>query len=138
MVYCSKCGTQNSDSNIYCSNCGSPITPTVQPKETRYERRMHGHMERQQRHSTGYIGLFVGTIIILIGIFSLLEIYYSFDFPWWPIIIIAVGLFLISRWLTFKAKGKMKSALPFFLIYFHGSFGAHTKELYHFTLEVVA
>jgi hypothetical protein len=102
MVYCSKCGTQNSEGSIHCSNCGSPLIQTAQPRETRYERKTN---RRQVRHSDGmgYIGLFVGVIIILIGLFSLLEVY-GFDFPWWPIVMIIMGFFLISRWLIFKGK----------------------------------
>jgi uncharacterized membrane protein YvbJ len=108
MVYCPKCGTQNPETNLYCSHCGSPLnqTQTSPSGETRYERRMRRREERG--YSRGYFGLFFGLLIIFVGLVLLLEFYYPnifpYNFPWWGIFILVVGVFLLIRWLSWSKR----------------------------------
>lgn len=119
LLYCSKCGTENSDEASLCSNCGEPLSVPRQEKrnwEDEIEERAEEFGERAERfgrrmgsrnwemedecyggrnRSTGPI--IFGAIIILIGLSSLLERTYS----WarignlWPIILILIGLSVV-------------------------------------------
>jgi uncharacterized membrane protein YvbJ len=95
MVYCSKCGTENSDEAEVCSNCGASLkTPTF----TRARRRRRD--DDICFGSTGgmnWFGLFIGIMIILVGITSLLGDTYWWA-TWdrlWPIPVILFGLVII-------------------------------------------
>jgi hypothetical protein len=103
MVYCTKCGTNNVEGAKVCVNCGAPLYGAggvggSYVGRVRYERRYHGHM------GIGPLaGLVIGVIVIFIGLSLLLE-QYGITVPWWEIIIILLGVYLIWRWYGFRNR----------------------------------
>jgi ribosomal protein L40E len=98
MVYCSKCGTLNPDDAAVCSKCGAPLqAPTGQEQYGAYWRHRHYEGDYYQHYRGGRgIGAFIfGVIIIFIGLSFLLSELYNITFPWWPAIIIILGLWLL-------------------------------------------
>ncbi len=99
MVYCTRCGTLNSDTAATCSNCGAPLTVENQNQPYNYyEHRRHRHYEdRYHDHHYGGAGiglLIAGLFIILIGAAA----FTGFDF-WnyiWPLILILVGVWVLT------------------------------------------
>ncbi len=92
MVYCVKCGTKNPDDAKVCSNCGTRLYVTG---ESEHYRRMEGEcfgLPRGRR----IFGLFIGLAILLAGMSLLLKETYSYDVPWWPLVVIAFGILLIA------------------------------------------
>jgi uncharacterized membrane protein YvbJ len=99
MVYCSKCGTLNPDDANVCSKCGVPLHPATGQKEygSHWRRRQYRD-EYYARRGSGWGGLFVGIIIIVVGLTLLLSQIYNITInwsAWWAIIVIIVGLWLI-------------------------------------------
>jgi uncharacterized membrane protein YvbJ len=96
MVYCSKCGTQNDDSNRICSNCGSPLY-TVGEKYSGSEREHYRRVERECfgiPNGTMIVTIIIGAIVILWGLSVLLDTY-NLHIEVWPIILVVIGLLLI-------------------------------------------
>jgi len=98
MVYCSRCGTQNPDTDTYCSNCGAPLYTVGQ----RYPGSDREHYRRVENECFGLpnggmiVGIVVGLIIVLVGLGLFLQTY-GIQIDFWPIIIIIFGvLFLIG------------------------------------------
>jgi ribosomal protein L37E len=98
MVYCSRCGTQNPDTDTYCSNCGAPLYTVGQ----RYSGSDREHYRRVEHECFGLpnggmiVGIVVGLIIVLIGLGLFLQTY-GITFDFWPFIIIIFGvLFLLG------------------------------------------
>jgi ribosomal protein L40E len=93
MVYCFKCGNLNSDDAIVCNQCGMTLRDS--PKQT------NAHWAQRQtdgsynRRGGSRATLFFGIIIIVAGLAVLLSELYGFAIPWWPIILIFVGLWLL-------------------------------------------
>ena len=101
MVYCSKCGTQNSDDAKVCSKCGAPLYSVGQKypgSEREHYRRMEG--ECFGLPNGGMIaGIVFGIIIILVGLgFVLQETGYieNFGSVFWPFIIIIFGILILA------------------------------------------
>jgi hypothetical protein len=98
MVYCSKCGTLNPDDANVCSKCGGPLHPTAGQEYGPHWRRRQYRDEYYARRGSGWGGLFVGIIIIVVGLTLLLPQIYGISINWsagWAIIVIIVGLWLI-------------------------------------------
>jgi LPXTG-motif cell wall-anchored protein len=97
VVYCSKCGTQNPDTNVHCSNCGAPLYTVGQ----RYPGSDREHYRRVESECFGLpnggmiVGLVIGVIIILAGLSLFLQATYGFTFNVWPFIIIIFGLLIV-------------------------------------------
>jgi uncharacterized membrane protein YvbJ len=101
MVYCSKCGTQNSDDAKNCTNCGAPLYTVGQ----QYPGSDREHYRRVENECFGLpnggmiAGLVFGVIIILVGIALFLQANgASFDiWPFiWPVILIIFGLLILT------------------------------------------
>ena len=97
MVYCTKCGTNNVEGATVCVNCGAPLygasgVSAAYTGHVRYERHYHGHMR-----SGTIAGLVLGVMVVFIGLSLLLE-QYGITVPWWEILIILLGVYLIWRW----------------------------------------
>ena len=94
MVYCTKCGTLNSvDANV-CSKCGESLQ-SPQEAGTPYWR--HSHYNKgyhYQKRGAGTGALIFGLIIVIIGL-SMLFPEVSSKIPWWPIILILIGCWLV-------------------------------------------
>jgi hypothetical protein len=98
MVYCSKCGTQNPDTNTVCSNCGAPLYTVGQ----RYPGSDREHYRRMENECFGLpngsmiVSLVLGLIIILIGLGLFLQAAYGISLPVWPFIIIILGVLILA------------------------------------------
>ena len=96
MVYCSRCGTQNADTNTHCTNCGAPLY-TVGQNYPGSDREHYRKMEDEcfGLPNGGMIAAIVfGIIIVIIGL-SLLLGAYGISFVFWPFIIIIFGVLIV-------------------------------------------
>src|SRR4030043_1052220 len=107
MVYCTKCGTNNADSATVCGQCGAPLHGASSEGRpymgrVRYERKYGFH-----RRGTPLVGLIIGVIVIFIGLSFLLR---EFDIfiPWWEIILILFGIYLVARWFSVWNRRKQQ------------------------------
>lgn len=98
MVYCSKCGTKNIDTDAYCSNCGAPLNTVGQ----RYPGSDREHYRRMENECFGLpnggmiVGIVVGLFIVLLGLGLFLQ-GYGINIDFWPFMIIIIGaLFLVG------------------------------------------
>ena len=94
MVYCTKCGTENTDDVENCSNCGASLNPPA----NQYRRRDWDYQDDcfgGRRNQTWPI--MIGLFIILIGLSNILDDI----FPWatwdnlWGFFLIAAGLMIV-------------------------------------------
>jgi uncharacterized membrane protein YvbJ len=98
MVYCSKCGTQNSDTNNVCSNCGSPLYTVGQ----RYPGSDREHYRRMENECFGLpnggmiVGIVIGVIVILVGLSLFLQTTTNIRIDLWPFILIIFGVLLLT------------------------------------------
>ena len=114
MVYCSKCGTQNSDDAKICSNCGAPLY-TVGERYPGSEREHYRKVEGEcfGLPNGGMIaGVIFGIIVILAGLgLYLQETGYIGNF-WnilWPVIIVILGtLILLGAIYGQRRRGKTR------------------------------
>jgi hypothetical protein len=97
MVYCSKCGTQNPDTNINCTNCGAPLYTVGQ----RYPGSDREHYRRMENECFGLpnggmiVGIIIGIIIVLAGLGLFLQNAYGISIDLWPFIIIIFGVLIV-------------------------------------------
>jgi len=98
MVYCSKCGTQNPDTNTVCSNCGAPLYTVGQ----HYAGSDREHYRRMENECFGLpnggmiVGIVIGLIIIIFGLGFFLQSVYGISFPdLWPLIIVIFGVLIL-------------------------------------------
>jgi hypothetical protein len=97
MVYCSRCGTQNPETNTVCSNCGAPLYTVGQ----RYPGSDREHYRRVENECFGLpnggmiVGLVIGVIIILVGLSLFLQTTYGISINFWPFIIIIFGILIL-------------------------------------------
>jgi hypothetical protein len=101
MVYCSRCGTQNLDTNTVCSNCGAPLYTVGQ----RYPGSDREHYRRMENECFGLpnggmiVGIIIGVIIILVGLGLFVQAAYGISINFWqyiwPFIIIIFGILIL-------------------------------------------
>jgi hypothetical protein len=97
LVYCTKCGTENTDDANICVNCGASLNPPVYRTERRDWKRNDDMCFGGRGNKTW--PLIIGAFIILIGLSSLLEDTYRwarFD-NLWPLMIILIGLIVVTN-----------------------------------------
>ena len=100
MVYCTKCGYENVDDSKFCAKCGNALYPSA---EAPSERRVEGYRPRRPERDMcfglpgGFWALLIGFAIVLWGLSEITRIYYRVEIPWWPLIVIIVGLFMVVR-----------------------------------------
>ena len=97
MVYCTNCGTTNADDATISVKCGTLLHGATGGGRTslgrsRYERG-HGFRGRD-RPLIGII--IIGIVIIFIGLSFLLS-EYGITVPWWEILIILLGVYLVAQ-----------------------------------------
>ncbi len=97
MVYCPKCGNKNEDTADFCVKCGASLeTGTVASR--RYERRKAEQECFGLPHGGAIAGIVFGAIILIWGIFMLLQqtgvVTQTIDF--WYIIIIVIGVLIVA------------------------------------------
>jgi len=98
--FCSQCGTALQGASPYCPNCGfaasAQAPPTVSPVYVMRESRAERRAERRQGPRTGYGGLVVATIFVLVG----LGIFFP-DLPWymfWGSLWLLLGVWIAFAW----------------------------------------
>lgn len=95
MTYCTKCGTKNEDDANNCVNCGAAL---YAGESTGMEQRREWREKRKEDECFGLprggtiFALFIGLIIILVGLQQLLNI----DIDLGPFAIIVVGLLFVA------------------------------------------
>ena len=102
MVYCTRCGTNNSDDARVCSNCGAPLYATGRSQD----------MERIEGECFGiptrsiYFGVAIGLIIIFFGVFTLLQQsnILPANLELWPFIIMIFGILIIVGAITRRSR----------------------------------
>jgi hypothetical protein len=107
MVYCTKCGTLNRDDAIVCTNCGTTLqsTQTTSPNYYRNWRWENWEGEyRYHRRSGAFVILAVGVMIILFGFSAFINQVYGINIPWWPIILVFVGIIVIISGLRSRSR----------------------------------
>ena len=106
MVYCSKCGIQNPDTNTVCSNCGAPLYTVGQ----RYPGSDREHYRRMENECFGLpnggmiVGIIIGIIIILVGLSLFLQTTYGITIDFWPFILIIFGLLILAGALSRRRR----------------------------------
>jgi len=105
VVYCSKCGTLNSDDANVCIKCGAALY--AGKEETgpywRHERHRQEYYDRARRGGSIAV-LMIGIIIISIGVVFLIEQTYGINIHWWPMIVIIVGVWLLLRAVLWRRR----------------------------------
>lgn len=92
MVYCTKCGANNADDAKVCVQCGTPLYPVRAERES-YRRREEECFGIPRGGAVAT--LVIGVIIILAGLSFMLSELYGISIPWWPAIIIILGILII-------------------------------------------
>jgi uncharacterized membrane protein YvbJ len=101
MVYCSKCGTLNSDNANICSNCGAALFASQSQSQTEsphWRRRQYREEYREYYRGRAGVGaLFFGIVVLAIGLILFLSV--TLNVPAggyiWPTILILVGLWVL-------------------------------------------
>jgi hypothetical protein len=114
MVYCSRCGTQNPDTNTVCSNCGAPLYTVGQ----RYPGSDREHYRRVENECFGLpnggmiVGIVIGVIIILAGLGLFLQTTYGISIDFWPFIIIIFGVLIVLGALYRQRRHSERPSTP--------------------------
>jgi len=98
--FCSQCGTALQAGSSFCPSCGFAASPQAPPtatpvyvmRESREERRA----ERRQGPRSGYGGLVVATIFVLVGLGTFFP-----DLPWymfWGSLWLLLGVWIAFAW----------------------------------------
>jgi hypothetical protein len=113
MVHCAKCGTKNDESAKYCSKCGASFEVSMEKRLERgaeefgrraeeWGKRFGRRSEREcfgLPHGGAIFGLFIGSVILLAGIFFVLErmglVQRDFELIW-PFVVIVFGLLFVA------------------------------------------
>ena len=91
MVHCVKCGVKNPDGAEFCAKCGKRLYSSL---ENRQYKRMEDECFGIPRGGKIF-AMIIGVILILWGVSSIVEDVYGIDVPWWPLIVIVFGIFVI-------------------------------------------
>jgi uncharacterized membrane protein YvbJ len=99
MVYCTECGTLNADDAKVCVQCGASRYGAKEESSPYWRHRYMRHEEdyRYRRRRGAIATLLLGLIILFIGFLYLLEAVYHIPIPWWPIILILLGIYILAR-----------------------------------------
>jgi len=114
MVYCSRCGTQNPDTNVHCTNCGAPLYTVGE----RYRGSDREHYRKMENECFGLpnggmiVGIIFGVIIILIGLNLFLQATYGIPIEFWPFIIIIFGVLIVLGAISSRRRYSERPANP--------------------------
>lgn len=123
MVYCTKCGTENEEAAVYCVKCGVKLVSKDESLEKRMEKWGEDFGKRAEKwaeefgkraeewgnnfgrrtergcfglpHGGIIFGLFIGAIIIIVGVSALLTDLDVVRF-FWPLIVVVFGLLIAA------------------------------------------
>lgn len=102
MVYCSKCGMLNSDDATVCVKCEASLKAAEAADQ--HWRHTHHHERDYRRGGGGIAALIIGIIVIVIGTSFLISEVYGVSIPWWPIVVIIVGVWLLLRAVIWRQR----------------------------------
>ena len=111
LIYCTKCGTNHVDGATVCVSCGAPLH-LISDEGRGYIR--YGWYEGESGFSMSgspFIGVLFGLAILFVGFSLLVGALYGIDIPWWPIILILAGVFILVRF--FQVRGRRRQHSPF-------------------------
>jgi len=109
MVYCSKCGTLNSDDASVCSNCGAALHDArMEGSPYSRVRRWDEEYRDYPRRSGAFAALAIGLIIILAGFSILLSEVYNIRISWGPIILVFFGVLIIVAGLRARSRRRRR------------------------------
>ncbi len=95
LVYCTRCGTLNSDSAGTCQNCGAPLVMEPASRPYAYHEHHRHYEDREHHHGGAGIGLLIaGLFIVLIGVAAFAGIS-IWEFIW-PLILIVIGIWVLT------------------------------------------
>jgi hypothetical protein len=98
MVYCTKCGTLNANDAKVCVQCGAPLYGAKEESSPYWRhRRYYGEHYGYYRRRGAFGALISGLIIIFIGSLYLWEVLSGVSIPWWPVIPILLGVYILAR-----------------------------------------
>ena len=99
MVYCVKCGAKNPDDAKVCSQCGASLEPVHKREECFGVERQRRHEEEcfGIPHGGIIVGLAIGVIIVLAGLFWFLQQYGAIPetVEVWPFAVIIFGILIV-------------------------------------------
>ena len=109
MVYCTKCGTKNSDDAKNCTQCGASLYTTEETRRERYEdecggKRRAGEPYNRIEHECfgipgggAVVGIAIGIIIIVAGILWFMQQanIISSNVGVWPFAAIIFGILMV-------------------------------------------
>jgi uncharacterized membrane protein YvbJ len=96
MVYCTNCGTNNADDATVCVKCGALLHGTAGEGRTGWGRALYEREYGFHGRDRPLIGIIIGIVVIFIG-FSFLLREYGIPVPWFEILIILLGVYLVAR-----------------------------------------
>ena len=99
MVYCTKCGTLNADDATVCVQCGAPLHGAEDESGPYWRHRRMRYEEdyRYWRRRGALATLILGLIVVSIGFLYLWSVLYGISIPWWPVLIIFIGGYILAR-----------------------------------------
>lgn len=106
MVYCQKCGTENTDEADFCKKCGAPLAPVRRPWREKYG--VRAEEECFGISGGGAIcGIIGGLIVLVIGFALVFQIHIWFILG--PLIGLIVGfLILICALNSIRRKRRIR------------------------------
>lgn len=125
MSYCPNCGNKIDETMTFCPHCGtalkaatpSPAPPPVYPPRRRDEKSEKNEKqeknqqpekgEKQEKGEHGYIGYLIGgLVLIVIGLFSVLNISGILTGSSWAVMLLVIGIIIIiaAIYLAFGAR----------------------------------
>lgn len=130
-MYCPKCGNQVDESMAFCPKCGAPLKATAvaaQPapapqrvekaeKQEKGEKQEKQEPEKSEKHEKGEYGfvgwLIGGVILILIGLFALLQIAgYLPSRLGWAVLFLIAGIIIIISAIYFSMRARKRFPPP--------------------------
>lgn len=131
MPYCPKCGNQVDENMIFCPRCGASlkVEPSArasasypqyrrkdeksekQEKDEKNEKNEKNEPEKYEKGKYGFIGWLIGgLILIIIGVFSILNIYYVFDSRvGWSLFLLTIGIIILVGAIYIAAQARKRS-----------------------------
>ncbi len=92
MVYCTKCGAKNEEDAAMCVKCGTPLHKVSAPPWRRERRRAEEECFGLP-HGGAIAGIFIGIIIILVGVGWLSGIELE---TFWPLVVVVFGILIVA------------------------------------------
>ena len=130
MPYCPKCGNQVEDNMTFCPRCGASlkadtaaraVSPQYPPqyhrrdekaeKQEKGEKNEKNEPEKHEKGNFSFIGWLIGGLVLIaIGFFSILSIYYAFDTrQGWAIFLLIIGVIVIVGAIYMATQARKRS-----------------------------